>query len=334
MGQRTDAIGRRVEDAGPQPPAAAVIKNKSTGADPTPKSPDGKPVQSLVDVLQESQHVKVLVHESACELSSVNKALKQGVADHDSSPGVEDALEKSEAVEDKVQQASGRLSEVNRSLAREITDRAELVRELAAVTAKEEAGRHAAFHDVLTGLPNRALFDNRLEHGLVQAQRHGWSMAVMFLDLDGFKAINDSYGHDAGDRVLQTIAQRLRENTRGDDTVSRIGGDEFLYLLMEVRDEQIIAGVAQKAIHTVQAPCDISVRGVDIHPSISVSIGIAVYPQDGTSAAALVERADAAMYIAKQSRSGHAFASTAAGPADVTAPGAIQPDAAGTQANA
>ena len=126
----------------------------------------------------------------------------------------------------------------------------------------------------------------------------------MFLDLDGFKGINDSYGHDVGDRVLQTIAQRLKENTRDDDTVSRHGGDEFLYLLMEVRDERDIALIAEKILNAIQVPCNVSARDL----TISASIGISIFPKDGTTADTLVKSADKAMYHAKQTKSGYAFA--------------------------
>jgi diguanylate cyclase (GGDEF)-like protein len=180
--------------------------------------------------------------------------------------------------------------------------------QLAAAIEQEEASRHAAFHDVLTGLPNRALFNNRLEHGFAQARRHGWTLAVMFVDLDDFKILNDSYGHDTGDVVLQTIARRLEENIRGADTVSRHGGDEFLYLLTEIRDEQNIAMIAEKVIQAIQAPCNVSVRDLDISPSIKASIGISIFPKDGTTAEALVTSADTAMYRAKQAKSGYSFA--------------------------
>jgi diguanylate cyclase (GGDEF)-like protein len=133
-------------------------------------------------------------------------------------------------------------------------------------------------------------------------------LAVMFLDLDDFKDINDSHGHDAGDSVLQTIALRLKNNTRGDDTVSRHGGDEFLYLLTQIRDEKHIASIAEKIITAIQAPCDISVRGLNLRLSIKTSVGISVFPKDGATADALIKSADLAMYRAKQSKSGYSFA--------------------------
>ena len=267
--------------------------------DPNAELPKGtNPAESLTKLLGQSEHVKDLVDECAEELSSVNAALKQELVDQDSLPGVENALEKNEAVENKVQEASEELSVVNRGLEDEITER-----QLAAATEEEEAARHVAFHDPLTGLPNRALFHDRLEHGLAQAKRHGRALAVMFLDLDDFKNINDSYGHDLGDSVLQTIARRLKGNIRGDDTISRYGGDEFLYLLMEVRNEQDIILIAEKIITAIQAPCDVSVGDLSISLSINASIGISIFPKDGTTADTLIKSADKAMYRAKRNKS-------------------------------
>ena len=269
---------------------------------------DANPARSLTEVLGQSEHVKDLVEECAAELSSVNTALKQELAEGDPLPGVEHALEKSEAVEDKVQDASEKLAVVNQGLEDEVTERLKLESQLVAVTEQGDADRHAAFHDILTGLPNRALFNDRLEHGLAQATRHGWSLAVMFMDLNDFKNINDVHGHDAGDCVLRTIAGRLKECTRGDDTVSRLGGDEFLYLLMEVKDEKTITSIAEKISVAIQAPFDVGVRGGTITVSINASIGIAIFPQDGTTADALVKSADSAMYQAKRDKAGYSFA--------------------------
>src|SRR3984893_16065724 len=197
--------------------------------DPNTKLPqNAEQRKSLSNVLVKSEHVKTLVKECAEELSSVNAGLKQELVNQGSLPVVENVLEKSEAVEDKVQEASEELSVVNLELKDEIKERHVLEGKLAAVTEQAEVDRHAAFHDVLTGLPNRALFYDRLEHGFEQAKRHGWALVVMFFDVDDYKIVNDTYGHFAGDKVLQGIAGRLKKNTRGEDTVSRYGGDEFV----------------------------------------------------------------------------------------------------------
>ncbi|MGZ5090514.1 MAG: diguanylate cyclase domain-containing protein [Burkholderiales bacterium] len=267
-----------------------------------------EPARSLTEVLEQSEHVKDLLEACAEELSSLNVLLERDRADRDPRAGIENVLEKSTAAQNKMQEASEKLLVVNRALEAEIRGRVMVDHQLAAAIEQEQAGRHAAFHDVLTGLPNRALFNNRLEHGFAQARRHGWTLAVMFVDLDDFKILNDSYGHDTGDVVLQTIARRLEENIRGADTVSRHGGDEFLYLLTEIRDEQSIAMIAEKIIQAIQAPCNISVRDLNIRASIRASIGISIFPKDGTTADALVTSADAAMYRAKEAKSGYSFA--------------------------
>ena len=264
-------------------------------------------VKPLTKVLGQSEEVKDLVDEAAEELSSVSAVLRQEVADRGAPQGIENALEKTESAEDKVQDAADKLSEVNLALKEEVRERHVLEFRLAAVTERAESSRNAAFHDLLTGLPNRALFDDRLEHGLAQAKRHDRSLAVMFIDLDGFKKINDTHGHDAGDEVLKTIAARLMASTRDDDTVSRHGGDEFLYLLAEVKNEQDLGLVAEKIISLVQMPCSVTVDGVQIDPCISASIGIAIFPKDGATAQALITSADKAMNQAKASKSRYSF---------------------------
>ena len=267
-----------------------------------------KPAKALTKVLGQTKEVKGLVDEAAQELSSVNAVLKQELEVLQPPPGIEKALEKSEAVENIVQDAADKLSIVNAALKDEVHERHALEVQLVAVTEKEEASRYASVHDALTGLSNRALFNDRLEHGLAQAKRHNWSLAVMFIDLDGFKKINDSYGHDAGDSVLKTIAARLTESTRDDDTVSRHGGDEFLYMLAEVNNEQDLTLIAEKIIASIQLPCSVTVDGAQINPCVSASIGIAIFPKDGATAQALIKSADTAMYQAKGSVSRYLFA--------------------------
>ncbi len=155
---------------------------------------------------------------------------------------------------------------------------------------------YMAFHDALTGLPNRALFYDRLNHGLARAKRSGGKLVAMLLDLDRFKYINDSLGHDAGDLLLKTISQRLKECVRDMDTVARLGGDEFVIVLEGIHDIEDVGYVAQKILATVARP--INIVGHDI--STTVSIGISVYPDDGTQADELLKNADIAMYKAKE----------------------------------
>lgn len=263
--------------------------------------------KTLTKVLGQSEHVKELVKESAEELSEVNSTIKQELANPDPRPGVENALEKSEAVEIKVHEASEKLTVVNQALESEVRDRHMVDNQLAEALQREEATLHASLHDVLTDLPNRALFNDRLEHGFAQSKRHGWILALMFLDLDNFKTINDTYGHEVGDIVLQKTAERLGEDIRGDDTVSRYGGDEFLYLLTGIKNEKHIATIAEKIIKKLQEPCNIITNGLNTNLSVNVSIGISIYPKDGTTADWLIKSADQAMYRAKQNKSGYAF---------------------------
>ncbi len=262
------------------------------------------PAKSLAKLLGRSEQVKDLVDECAEELSSVNTALKQDSTTQAPPITIVDTIERSEAVESKVQDAAEKLSAVNLALAVEVQARHALEEKLDTVTQESESAQHAAFHDALTGLPNRALFDNRLEHGLAQAKRHGFTLAVMFIDLDGFKAINDLHGHTVGDALLQSVAERLQENTREDDTVSRYGGDEFLYLLMSIDKDTHVQQIAEKIAAAIQKPCRLSVGDV----VVKSSIGISIFPKDGSTAADLIESADKAMYQAKRGKVDFAFA--------------------------
>jgi diguanylate cyclase (GGDEF)-like protein len=160
-----------------------------------------------------------------------------------------------------------------------------------------------AMHDSLTGLPNRELFDDRLAQAIALADRHDWTLAVMFLDLDQFKNINDAHGHSAGDAALRTIAQRLLHYARDEDTVCRNGGDEFLCLLMNPEGVENIVRIAQALSRIVAQPIAIA----DAELAIVPSIGIAIYAHDGSSGDQLIANADAAMYAAKRDASGVAF---------------------------
>jgi diguanylate cyclase (GGDEF)-like protein len=154
---------------------------------------------------------------------------------------------------------------------------------------------HFACHDQLTGLPNRRLLRDRLSQAIVQATRRDKQVALLLIDLDGFKTINDRLGHMAGDKLLQCVAERLISCIRGGDTVCRYGGDEFVILLAEVEDETSAMGVARKLHAQLTKPYI-----VDDHSfTVSASIGIAVHPCDGSSHEDLISRADTAMYIAK-----------------------------------
>jgi diguanylate cyclase (GGDEF)-like protein len=156
---------------------------------------------------------------------------------------------------------------------------------------------HLARHDVLTGLPNRRFFHDRLDHALARARRNGAHMALMFIDLDNFKDINDLSGHDAGDAVLKAVAERLRASTREVDTVARLGGDEFVVLLDDPVGREHIAMLAQKLLDELRPA--ILFGGRRLH--VGASIGISRYPQDGESPMEIMANADRAMYLAKSS---------------------------------
>ena len=156
--------------------------------------------------------------------------------------------------------------------------------------------RHLATHDALTGLPNRVLLEDRLNQAMAHADRDGRGFALLVCDLDRFKLINDSLGHNAGDELLQEVARRLSGLARGVDTVARFGGDEFVLLVNSLAQPDDVRRLALAAVDALQAP--VVIAGLEVHTS--PSIGVAFYPTDGTSIESLIARADAAMYCAKQ----------------------------------
>lgn len=165
-----------------------------------------------------------------------------------------------------------------------------------ALLETQENLRHMAHHDPLTGLPNRAMFEDRLDQALLRAERQGQGFALLYMDLDGFKPINDQCGHAAGDTMLRHVAERLLDSVRKSDTVARIGGDEFAILLDEVTAPQAAALVAEQCQANAASPVSLGDRDW----SIGLSIGIACYPGDGKSAGELLRHADNAMYQAKK----------------------------------
>jgi diguanylate cyclase (GGDEF)-like protein len=156
--------------------------------------------------------------------------------------------------------------------------------------------QHLAYHDSLTSLPNRGFFSKLLNHGISQAQRHKKTLAVLFIDLDRFKYINDTLGHEAGDALLQEVARRLKGALRESDTVARLGGDEFVVLVEDVHDKNQMAVVAHKILSTLVSP--FVTLGQEFH--VTASIGISFYPSDGPDERSLMKNADIAMYRAKE----------------------------------
>lgn len=286
---------------------------------PTPEPHPNDKAAALELALEQSHEVKAKVEACADDLSAANEDVKRRIAEGATTLSAHKALRQSEAVEGQVQEAADDLHQVTETLAEGIDDLRQteialagaqealadsetaLANSEAALATSQQAEREAirrSMHDATTGLPNRALFDDRLDHAISLADRHGWNLAVMFLDLDHFKAINDTHGHAVGDEVLKEVAKRLSRQSRDEDTVCRNGGDEFLYLLMNPQDRSNVDRIAGLVFDCIAQPIDIGSLQLIVQPSI----GIAVFPEEGLTAAQLIECADAAMYRAKRSR--------------------------------
>ena len=198
-----------------------------------------------------------------------------------------EALQRSrDELERAVAERTAELRAANALLEGEIGDRKQA----------EQRARHLADHDALTGLPNRRLLEDRLTQAIALSYRNRKQTAAMFVDLDRFKTINDSLGHAVGDLLLKEVAQRLVQQLREGDTVCRVGGDEFVVVLPEIKRGADAANVAQKIIETLSEPIVLEGRDITVTPSI----GISVFPDDGSDAETLIRNADAAMYHAKE----------------------------------
>lgn len=209
--------------------------------------------------------------------------------------------EKALRIQEETAKATAELNSRNEALLREANEqlvmatvRAHTLTEIAQKTAEKMA--HMAKHDCLTGLPNRALLNDRLEQSIALAQRHNKKVALMYMDIDHFKHINDSLGHVIGDQLLRSIAGRLRSCVRLSDTVSRQGGDEFVVMLTDVEDAEGAILTAQKLIEAIALPHLIGIHRLHV----SLSIGISLYPDDGKDMESVIRNADTAMYHAKK----------------------------------
>ncbi len=179
-------------------------------------------------------------------------------------------------------------------VARDITERKQA----------EELIKYQLYHDLLTNLPNRTLFRDRLNMAMAQSKRSGKKLAILYLDMDRFKIINDSLGHFVGDELLQAVAQRLRSELREADTLARVGGDEFNLLIPEINDDQDARNLAEKILRITTQP--FVIKNEEIY--ISFSIGISIYPSDGDTKDTLIKNADIAMYKVKNAgKNGYAF---------------------------
>ena len=282
---------------------------------PATAAPPAAPV-ALVQALEQSHDIKAKVEACADDLALANLQAARTIAAGVTTLPAEQTLAHTEAVGSKMQECANDLDDVTKTLAQGIdelkrveaaldssrTALADVTESLASALAGEQRANLKALHDHTTGLPNRVLFVDRLSHALALADRHGWTVAVMFLDLDRFKNVNDTYGHATGDVVLKEVAKRLEQDARGEDTVCRNGGDEFLYLLMNPQGqgnlERIAAAVIDKLARTIQ----IGEKQLNVRPSI----GIAIYPEGGIDGETLIQNADAAMYRAKKMTCGYA----------------------------
>lgn len=200
-------------------------------------------------------------------------------------------------------------------ISKEITDR----------KAMEERLKRVAEYDSLTELPNRALFSDRLQHAIAHCRREGSRLALMFVDLDDFKPVNDTFGHHAGDLLLQAVAQRMLECTRESDTVGRIGGDEFVVLLPEVLQANDALSVAEKIRTALARPFGIAGYGL---LRVSCSIGVAIFPDHGRDSITLSRNADDAMYHAKSrgNNAVHLYGDLVHAPQHALSPSAEQTD--------
>jgi len=265
---------------------------------------------SLERALKKNEKIKKNVKQAASELTAVNEVLKQEKGVDVPVQVIKEVITQNKEVEYKVAKAADDLHQVNADLAREMAERVVLESELADTKidladvrddlsksqAKEEETRKLSLKDALTGLPNRVLFEQSLDNALTQAKRNGWGLAVLFIDIDNFKSINDTYGHDMGDKVLIMVADRLKSSVREEDTVSRWAGDEFMLLLMEVRQKADVTSLAEKMVNRISEDFEFNRTVL----SIRVSIGISLYPADGETADILFKKADTAMYKAKR----------------------------------
>ena len=169
--------------------------------------------------------------------------------------------------------------------------------DITALWRKDEHIKHLAFHDALTDLPNRTLLMDRINQKLLNSNREQCNLALMFLDLNRFKLVNDQFGHNVGDDLLKEVAKRLLALVRKSDTVARVGGDEFIFVLNDPKGRDEITYVANRVVNSINEPIEILGEVLQIEGSI----GIAMFPADGRTSVDLIKNADTAMYVAKRS---------------------------------
>ena len=178
----------------------------------------------------------------------------------------------------------------------EVTHYVGVLSDISMIQESQERLQYLAYHDALTGLPNRLMLTSELDNAIKRAKRHDQMLALLFLDLDGFKAVNDTKGHLAGDELLRLVAERLAATVREADLLARLGGDEFVVLLEDLTGPDHAAAVAIKIMNAFTRPFELHEDVV----TLSASIGISLFPLDARSSADLMNLADAAMYLAKK----------------------------------
>lgn len=250
-------------------------------------------------------------------LCAVKDRLRLTVGELEAAPSELQAQDTTHRVQTSVLECVAALDQLHTTLAHELSRRQELEREvfdaqtalaqahaeLAGTSANELNSRHRASHDGLTSLPNRSCFRERLDRALARAEPPRQALALLYLDLDDFKQINDEHGRDVGDELLRIVAARLTRAVRADDMVGRVGGDEFACLLATLSSPEQLSHLACKLFDVVGAPVKIGKLTLNVH----ASIGIAICPADGATADALLTNADAAMYRAKRQKTGYSF---------------------------
>jgi diguanylate cyclase len=235
----------------------------------------GKKVEVLIPARLRGIHVR---HRRG--FYSRGAARLMGAADRDF------LLRRKDGTQLPVEIALGPAGEDTVAVMRDVTERRRM----------EQALEHRALHDPLTNLANRSLFFDRLQQAISAARRQTTQLAVVMLDLDGFKEVNDAYGHAAGDQVLKVVAARFAVGMRATDTAARIGGDEFAWILPRVASRRAVDRMIHKRLGIARDPIVVDGERVDL----GVSAGIAMYPDDGHDADSLIRHADAAMYSAKR----------------------------------
>jgi diguanylate cyclase (GGDEF)-like protein len=242
-------------------------------------------------VCSANQELENRIRIRTADLQRANRLLQEQI---DYRIRIEQSLNQTRSeLERHVAERTSALMEANQELLNEISERKQI----------EERLKYLATHDALTDLPNRTLLEDRLSHALLRARRLGGNIAVLFLDLDGFKPVNDAFGHKSGDFLLQALASRLLRNLRESDTVARVGGDEFAILLEGVEKSEDIAPVAEKVLQIVSKPFSLYYENGHkgkVEAYITGSIGISMYPQHGKDVQTLLKNADSAMYYAKE----------------------------------